>query len=143
MERDLLRWQRIGAWILGAAATAVAVWGRTWPFDRSPRDVASFSTPSVWQDRLSDRVTLGFARLALAFGAMFLVASVVALVLAGRWMSRVGGLSIDERESAGERVSALEARVRETEALLEEEAQKRQEAEGWVDTLLGDLDELG
>ena len=96
--------------------------------------------PSVWQYLFADRVTVGFGRLALVFGSLFLIASVVALAIAGRWMSGFGGLSVDERESAEEHISEIEEQLKETQIRLDKEAIKRQEAEDWADELIDELD---
>ena len=68
--------------------------GRAWPFDASPpREHAS-----LWQLLLADRLTLGFVRLALVAVALFVVASVPALIMGGRWLKTFGtsGLTADE-----------------------------------------------
>jgi hypothetical protein len=85
--------QRRVALALVFLAILLAV-SRAWPFDASPpREHAS-----LWQLLLADRLTLGFVRLALVAAALFLVASVPALVMGGRWLKVVGisGLTADD-----------------------------------------------
>ncbi len=50
----------------------------------------------------SDHVTLGFVRLGLALLALFVVASVPALIVGGRWIKAfgTGGLTADDAASA-------------------------------------------
>lgn len=53
---------------------------------------------SLWNLILSDRWTLGFVRLAVLLLAVYAIASVVALITAGRWIKGFGtaGLSADD-----------------------------------------------
>jgi hypothetical protein len=140
------KWER--SWIGGITAAAIvvlvlglAVRGRDWPFDSYPRTIEHFESPSVWQYLFSERFTLGYVRLAIVFASLFLVASVTALAVSGRWMSGFGGLSVDEKESAEDHISALEEQLTETQAKLVEELQKRQEAEDWASDLIDELDQ--
>jgi len=73
-----------------------------WPFDESLAPADSYEDPSIWQYLLSDSTTLGFVRLGLIALVLFIVASVPALVVAGRWMKGLGtgGISADDAASA-------------------------------------------
>ena len=133
--------ERFAVAVVVGAAAAVALAGRTWPFDSRPRTIDLIQAPSIWQYLLADRATLGFARLGIVFGTLFLVASVVALSLGGRWMSRIGSLSVDVKETGEEKISHLERQLRATELRLHEETTKRHEAEDWADGLMDRLDE--
>jgi hypothetical protein len=75
----------------GTAAVAGAILlaaQRAWPFDASRPKLPA--RPSLWQLLLSDHVTLGFVRLAFVMVAVFIVASVPALVVGGRWLQGLG-----------------------------------------------------
>ena len=67
--------------------------------------------PSFWRVLLSDRATLGFLRLAVLMGALYVVASAAALIVGGRWIRSIGsqGFEADAR-IADERVVELEQR---------------------------------
>jgi hypothetical protein len=114
---------------------------QTWPFLSRPEAIETLKKPSLWQYLFSDPTTLGLARLAIVFGSLFIVVSVIALGIAGRWMSGFGGLTVDERESAEERISDLEDRLRTTEEQLEEEVANRIQAEDWADQLIEEIDQ--
>jgi hypothetical protein len=133
--------QRIVAGAVCGGVLALAIWGRTWPFRSLPNGIEGEEHPSIWQYLLGDRTTLGFIRLGLVFASVFLIASVVALSLAGRWMSDFGRLSIDEKETVEERITGLEAQLRQAQDSLEEERRQKEEAEDWADALIGQLDE--
>jgi hypothetical protein len=68
----------------------------TWPFDFRVRPLPD--RPSLAQFVLSDRLTVGFVRLALVLVALFVVVSIPALIVAGRWIKGFGrdGFSVDE-----------------------------------------------
>ena len=86
---------------LAAAVAAVGVAlllavQSAWPFDASRPSLPE--RPSLWQLLLADYVTLGFVRLAFVMLAIFVIASVPALVAGGRWMKSfgTGGLIADD-----------------------------------------------
>jgi hypothetical protein len=56
--------------------------------------------------------------------------------MAGRWLTGFGRLSVDEKESAEDRITALQERLREAQTRAEDEQQKRFEAEDWADGLI-------
>jgi hypothetical protein len=142
-ERELGKWvPRIVAGVIAVTVVVLAWRGQEWPFDSSPKTIDELESPSIWQYLFSDSITLGYARLAIAFASLFLIVSVTALAVAGRWMSGFGGLSVDEKESAEDHISALEDRLRATQAQLDDEAAKRQEAEDWADELIDQLDDV-
>jgi hypothetical protein len=100
---------------LASAAVAVALaillaTQSTWPFDASRPRLPE--RPSLWQLLLSDQVRLGFVRLAFVMLAVFVVASVPALVASGRWLKGfgAGGLVADD---AADLRSALDETKRE------------------------------
>src|ERR1041384_4721588 len=82
------------------AAAFLAALQPCWPFNVSPAPLRMQRTPSLAQLFLSDRYTLGFARLTVAALALFAVGSIAALTVAGRWL-RGGGKSGAVVEQAG------------------------------------------
>jgi len=73
------------------AAVSVALFlavQSAWPFDASRPKLPE--RPSLWQLLLADHLTLGFGRLAFVMLAIFVIASVPALVVGGRWMKSFG-----------------------------------------------------
>jgi hypothetical protein len=132
-------------WVLGSlfagVAVAFALRGHTWPFRSLPAGIENQKQPSVWQYIFGDRTTIGFVRLAVVFASLFAIASVVALVVAGRWMKGFGGLSVDEKDTLDDRIRTLEAQLKQAQADLEVELNHRFEAEDWADALLTRLDQ--
>jgi hypothetical protein len=101
--------------VSAAAAVVLAIFlaaQSAWPFDASRPRLPE--RPSLWQLLLSDHVTLGFVRLAFVMLAVFVIASVPALVVGGRWLKSfgAGGLIADE---AADLRGALEATQRDLE----------------------------
>lgn len=139
------RGPHFGEWLATGTILVVIVvlasLGRGWPFRSTPVGIEGASHPSVWQYLLGDRTTLGFVRLGLVFAALFVMASVVALTIKGRWMRGFGGLSVDEKETSKERIEELEAQLRKAQDDFEQEQQLRFEAEDWADSLIDELDE--
>jgi hypothetical protein len=70
---------------------------RGWPFDSVPQEIEEHESPSVWQYLFSDRFVLGYVRLTIVFGALFVVPSVTGLALARRWMSWFGAYPLTKR----------------------------------------------
>lgn len=109
---------------LGAAVTcavlAVAAWREWWPFDASPKPVTAYEKPSIWQFLMSDRLTLGFARVLIAGLAIYVAGSVVALMIARRWLRTFGtaGLSTDEVETTSQAIRRLEGQNEDLEKKL-------------------------
>ena len=74
---------------VAAVVTAILLaLASAWPFDVSRPKLPP--SPSLWQLLLSDHVTLGFVRLAFVMLAVFVIASIPALVSAGRWLKGFG-----------------------------------------------------
>jgi hypothetical protein len=97
-----------GGALLGIAALVCAAWLSWWPFNAHPQPVQAYRRPSIWQLLLSDRLTLGFARALILGLSVYVAGSVVALMVARRWLRGAGGLSADDAESASRIVKALE-----------------------------------
>jgi len=129
--------QRAAALVVVAlvAGAAAASW---WPFDASPRSIDSFARPTVWQYLFGDRLTLGFARLAVAGSAIYVVASVPALVVAGRWAKGFGttGLTTDDAVEATKTLQELTRQTDELTAKLEAATEAAEQARGERDRAL-------
>jgi hypothetical protein len=114
-----------------AAAVVVAILlaaQSAWPFDASrPRLPAR---PSLWQLLLSDHVTLGFVRLALVMVAVFVIASVPALVAGGRWLKGVGagGLVADDAADLRDELGKTKRELDEVTRKLKDARKERDEA---------------
>ncbi len=87
-----------------------------WPFQSVPKGLSHYKDPTLWQLLFSDRLTVGFVRIAFVALVLYVVASVPALVVAGRWLKTFGtsGLSADEVQDAAKTVSDLRAQLKVT-----------------------------
>ena len=122
---------------LSALLTAIVLAATSvWPFATTPPPLES--KPSLWQLLLSDRATLGFARLALVALTLFVIASVPALLVAGRWLKAFGtsGLSADDAAQADATVERLESELQRLTANLEQVTRDRNKARGIAGRLL-------
>jgi len=90
---------------VGAVAAATGIWLFR------PSSGTAPGSGSFWRVLLADRATLGFLRLAVLMGALYVVASAAALIVGGRWIRSIGsgGFEADAR-IADERMAALERR---------------------------------
>jgi cytochrome b561 len=118
---------------LASAVTAVVVTillaaRSAWPFD-APRPRLP-ARPSLWQLLLSDYVTLGFVRLALVMLAVFVIASVPALVAGGRWLKSfgAGGLIADDATHLRDLLDVTERELERTTRALAAMKKERDEA---------------
>jgi hypothetical protein len=119
--------ERVVQLVSAAAAVVFAIFlaaQSAWPFDASQPKVPP--KPSLWQLLLSDRVTLGFVRLALVMLAAFVIASVPALAAGGRWLKGFGAAGFIADDAVALR-GALEATKRELDRTTRDlEAMKRE-----------------
>lgn len=98
-------------------AVVILVWvivaadRRWWPFDEDIPVVTGDDT--FFELLLRERYTLGFVRLSLAALALFVVLSVPALIVAGRWLKGFGreGLTADDAAEAGRTIEDLDKQV--------------------------------
>jgi hypothetical protein len=99
-----------------------------WPFDASRPKLPA--RPSLWQLLLSDHVTLGFVRLAFAMLAVFVIASVPALVAGGRWLKSfgAGGFIADDASDLRGALAATRQELDRTTRDLEAAKKERDEA---------------
>jgi hypothetical protein len=118
---------------LASAAAAVVLAtllaaASAWPFDASAPKLPA--RPSLWQLLLSDHVTLGFVRLAFVMLAVFLIGSVPALVVGGRWLKSFGAGGFVADDAAGLRgaLEAAEQKLERTTRDLEAAKKERDEA---------------
>jgi len=116
--------------ILLAAANA-------WPFEASRPKLPA--RPSLWQLLLSDHVTLGFVRLAFVMPAVFVIASVPALVAGGRWLKSFGaaGLIVDEAADLRSALDETKGELDRTTGELEAVTKERDELVALVEQLRG------
>jgi hypothetical protein len=119
--------QRVSAAIAVVLAIFLAA-ESAWPFDASRPKLPE--KPSLWQLLLSDHVTLGFVRLAIVMLAVFVVASVPALVAGGRWLKSfgAGGLVADDGADLRRALEASERQVERTTRDLKAARKERDEA---------------
>src|SRR5258706_15607628 len=78
-----------------------------WPFNTSPPALPD--KPSFWQFLLSDHLTLGFIRLGVVMLAVFVIASIPALITGGRWLKGFGttGLTADDAVDADKAIDSV------------------------------------
>jgi hypothetical protein len=116
--------QLLTALALVAIAILLAL-NRWWPFNTSPPGLPK-DKPTFWQFLLSDHLTLGFVRLGVVMLAVFVIASVPALVTGGRWLKGFGttGLTADDALDAdkalGDAKKELDKATQELEAVKQE-----------------------
>jgi hypothetical protein len=127
--------QTAAAAIVVAAAVVLAL-ASVWPFDTEPPPLEP--KPSLWQLLLSDRATLGFAKFALIALTLFVIASVPALLVAGRWLKAFGtsGLSADEAAQVDATTERLTEDLRTLRANLEKVERERNQARAIAGRLL-------
>lgn len=129
--RGKQRQLQFGAALIATGGVAwLAVDATHWPFDESPQALNEIKEPSLWDFVLSDRVTVGFVRLGLVLLAGYVIVSVPALVIAGRWLRALGtgGITADRASETSERIERLERQLDRSTAKLDEVTQEREEA---------------
>jgi hypothetical protein len=92
------------------AAVALAIFlaaHKAWPFAGAQPKLPA--RPSLWQLLLSDQMTLGFVRLAFVMLAVFVIASVPALVAGGKWLKGLGAGGLVADDAADLRSALAEA----------------------------------
>jgi hypothetical protein len=109
------------ALVAGAVAAASQGW---WPFDTTPP--ALNARPSFWQLLLADRLTLGFVRLGVVMLAVFVIASVPALVAGGRWLKGLGTSGLTADDAVGATTALVELKEELTRTAKDLETLKRQ-----------------
>ena len=119
--------QRAGAALIVVVAIIFAL-THVWPFDASPPKLPA--DPTIWQLMLSDDTTLGFVRLGLVLLTVFVVASVPALIIGGRWLKGFGttGLTADDAADASHALEEAKSKLDDTTKQLDEVKQQRDEA---------------
>ena len=106
-----------------------------WPFDASRPKLPA--RPSLWQLLLSDQLTLGFVRLAFVMLAVFVIVSVPALVVGGRWLKSfgAGGLIADDAADLRGALEATRRDLKRKTRRLEAVTKARDEAVALVEEL--------
>jgi hypothetical protein len=119
--------QRVGAALIVLVAIVFAI-TNVWPFDASPPKLPA--DPTIWQLMLSDDTTLGFVRLGLVLLTVFVVASVPALIIGGRWLKGFGttGLTADDAADASQALDDAKAKLDDTAHQLQAVKQERDKA---------------
>jgi hypothetical protein len=119
-----IRGERPRQWFAAAVVLAGVIVDaalRGWPFQSAAKPLSDYQDPTLWQLLLSDRLTVGFVRLAFVALVLFVVASVPALVVAGRWLRTFGtsGLGADDAEAGAKTIKELEGELALTTKKLE------------------------
>jgi hypothetical protein len=129
---------RAGARSCSAVLAAIVLAAtRVWPFDTTPPPLEP--KPSLSQLLLSDRAILGFARLALVALMLFVIASIPALLVAGRWLKAFGttGVSADDAaQQADVAVERLNEELQTLEQNLDRVKRERNQARAIAGRLL-------
>jgi uncharacterized protein YjeT (DUF2065 family) len=81
-----------------------------WPFDAEAPTLRA--EPSLWQILFSDQATLGFARLALVGGSLFVIGSVVARISHNEWLRKVGSAETEKLNKARGLIWELEEQLK-------------------------------
>jgi len=103
---------------LAVTAVGAAAAAGIWAFRASD---ASRSGGSLWTLLLSDRATLGFARVALMMVSVYAIASIAALLSRGRWIKTFGTSGFEAEDArAIEDVAVLRQKLHVAEEMLEE-----------------------
>ena len=123
-----LQWLAAGLAILAAVILALA--GDVWPFGTSLPPLSQHKDPSFWQFILSDETTLGFVRLALVMLALFMIASIPALIVGGRWVKGFGttGLTADDAATADQALEEAKTKLDQATQELDAVKQERDQA---------------
>lgn len=144
MRWPTLKEQQVGAATVCILTSIALVEAERWPFHRLHNHPGGRSAHSFTGAILTDRITLGFLRLAIVAFALFVFVSVPALMLAGRWAKGIGtgGITVDE---AAEVTKSLKELQRENDTLtgqLDRVTQERDRALGSAQRLLSDRRKL-
>ena len=112
--------QQIAAVFVVAAAVVLATQG-DWPFSGKPHPVSDYAHPTIWQLLFSDRITLGLLRLSLVGLGFFVVVSIPALVVAGRWLKGfgTGGLTADDAQDAQKQIADMKKNLDDAKTQLD------------------------
>ena len=118
-------------WTAAVLIVVIAIFlaiANVWPFDNPSPQLGS--DPSLWQLMLSDHITLGFVRFSLVLLAVFVVASVPALVVGGRWLKGFGtsGLTADDAADASKTLEEAKTKLDATAKELDAVTRERDEA---------------
>lgn len=89
-------------------------------------------TTGLLDQLLRERFTLGLVRLGLIALALFIILSVPALMIAGRWLKGFGkeGLTADDAQDAGNTIEEMQVQIEELTEQKDLFAQRAKEAEG-------------
>lgn len=112
--------------VVAAVVVAIADW---WPFDATELTPLP-ADPTLWQLMLSDDITLGFVRLGLVLLALFVIASVPALIVGGRWIKGFGttGLTADDAAAVEKKLETVAKPLDDVGKELDKVKQQRDDA---------------
>ena len=97
--------------------------------------------PSFWQIVLADRTTVGLVRMALIMLGLFLLASVPALIVAGRWINTFGSsMAADAPPPGASARGDVEDELRQTKRKLHRVRIERAKLARALDDALRDTD---
>jgi hypothetical protein len=137
-EEHERRRQRIAAGAFVAAA--VVLWATSTPPFSGPVSRLP-AHPSFWQIVLADRTTVGLVRMTLIMLGLFLLASIPALVVAGRWMNTFGSsMRADAPRSAANAQVDLEDELRQTRRKVQRLKAERARMLDALEDALADVD---
>ncbi len=99
---------------MAAAVLLTAILAGTghWPFNETTPKLGD--DPSLWRLLLSERLTLGFVRLALAAGSAFLLASIFVLAVNNRWIVKLSPTEVttEQLDEANRTIREYEEQVK-------------------------------
>ena len=119
MAEEQRKWPwplRVYQWIAAGLALAVVVilaLNRSGPFSWDPP--APTKDAGFFEELLGERYTLGLVRIGLIMLALFIILSVPALIVAGRWLKGISkeGLTVDDAIAAEENIADLQRQLKE------------------------------
>lgn len=111
-----------GPWVASGVVVVVAVLlavRGAWPFQDQP-PVLDPTNPNAFAVFFGDGTTLGFVRLATLSLGLFILASVPALIVQGRWLKGFGtsGLTADDAQAGAAAVSSLTSKLKQAQREL-------------------------
>jgi hypothetical protein len=144
-----VRWLTLKERQLGLAAVCsivalLLVHADRWPFRRLHNHPGGQTAHSFTGAILTDRITLGFLRLAIVAFALFVFVSVPALMLAGRWAKGIGtaGVTVDDAAEATKSLKELQGEIDTLTVQLDRVTEERERARRSARRLLDDQRKL-
>jgi hypothetical protein len=123
-------------WWVGLPAGVLAVaWSFTdlWPFNSTARPLSAYPNPSIAQLILTDRIVLGFVRLGIVAVVVYIVVSIPALIVSGRWAKAFPTVAGPVGADTAREAQATQDTVQELKEQVGEVTTERDEALALVD----------